>query len=44
MGWELRANVGDTFARSQVCKVEADVYRVAEEWRAEAIEKGWKES
>jgi hypothetical protein len=43
MGWELRASVGTEFLRSRVCREPAEVFKVAEQWRAEAQSKGWAE-
>jgi hypothetical protein len=39
-GWELRLTAG-TFQRSQVCKLEAEVFSASEEWQQEAMRQGW---
>lgn len=44
LGWELRLTVGDEFIRSQVCKMERDVFDVSREWRAAAEAKAWSGS
>ena len=44
LGWELRLAVGDAMSRTQVCKIEPDVFATASAWRAEAEEKGWTAS
>jgi hypothetical protein len=45
--WEwdgaIRLHVGDDLFRSEVCKVQDRVFRRADEWRAEALTKGWLE-
>ena len=40
-GWELRAFVGLEMHRSVVARTEAEVYAVSDQWKAEALEKGW---
>lgn len=52
LGWELRKRIGGTpdgktvigweLLESQVCKHEADVFSVADLWKGEAMDKGWK--
>lgn len=42
LGWELRLSSGSSFARTQVCRSEREVYEVSDAWRTEAIAKGWK--
>ena len=39
-GWELRLTAG-TFQRSQVCKIEAEVFSASEQWQQEARRQGW---
>ena len=41
MGWELRAFVGLDMHRSQVCKAEDEVLSTSDNWKAEAVTKGW---
>jgi hypothetical protein len=41
LGWELRLTIGDSMSRTQVCKIEPDVFEAAAAWRAEAEQKGW---
>lgn len=41
LGWELRLTAGASFSRSQVCKSEGDVHKVSQEWKDEAVKKGW---
>ena len=41
LGWELRLAAGANFSRSQVCKSEAEVLKTADDWKAEAVTKGW---
>ena len=41
LGWELRAFVGLDMHRSAVAKTEPDVFTTSDNWKAEAIEKGW---
>jgi hypothetical protein len=43
LGWELRLSTNASFARSQVCKTESEVFATADAWRAEALAKGWSE-
>jgi len=44
LGWELRLGAGSNFTRSEVCKTKADVFAVAEKWKAEALKQGWSEA
>jgi hypothetical protein len=41
LGWELLAFVGLDMHRSVVVKAEADVNKTSEEWKAEAVQRGW---
>jgi hypothetical protein len=41
MGWELRAFVGLDMHRSAVAKTEPEVHDTSEQWKAEALDKGW---
>ena len=41
LGWELRVGAGDEMARTHVCRHEADVFKTAEAWKAEAQQRGW---
>jgi hypothetical protein len=43
LGWELRQLRGDALTRSQVCKTSAVVVDVAEAWKADATEHGWRD-
>jgi hypothetical protein len=43
LGWEIRAVTGAELNRSQVCKVQPEVFTVAGQWKAEAAAKGWRE-
>ena len=43
LGWELRVDAGAEMARTQVCRHQADVFKTAEAWKAEALQKGWNE-
>jgi hypothetical protein len=40
LGWELRLETAGQLVRSQVCKHEADVFKTAGTWKAEAESKG----
>lgn len=42
LGWELRQEQGDAMSRTQVCKTQADVFDTADNWRIEAIGRGWQ--
>jgi hypothetical protein len=41
MGWELRAFVGLDMHRSAVAKSEPEVFKTSDQWKAEAVGKGW---
>ena len=41
MGWELLAFVGLDMHRAVVARTEPDVFRTSDQWKAEAVEKGW---
>jgi hypothetical protein len=41
LGWELLAFVGLDMHRSVVVKTEADVTKTSDEWKAEAVQRGW---
>jgi hypothetical protein len=41
MGWELRAFVGLDMHRSAVAKTESETLTTSDQWKAEALEKGW---
>ena len=40
-GWEVRAFVGLEIHRSIVAKTETDVFTISNQWRAEALARGW---
>lgn len=42
LGWEVRLQLAGELLRSQVCKHDADVFKTAETWKAEAEGKGWR--
>lgn len=44
LGWELRAFVGLEMHRSAVIKTEAEVSATSEEWKAEAVQRGWSQA
>jgi hypothetical protein len=41
LGWELRAFVGLDMHRSAVAKTETEVFDTSDQWKAEALSKGW---
>ena len=41
LGWELRLTAGSSFARSQVCKSQQEVFETSDAWKTEAVAKGW---
>jgi hypothetical protein len=41
MGWELRAFVGLEMHRSAVAKEEAEIHATSNQWKEEALGKGW---
>ena len=43
LGWELRLMIGADLFRTEVCKTEERVFKRADEWRTDAIAKGWQE-
>jgi hypothetical protein len=42
LGWELRQQQGDAVSRTQVCKTQKEVFDLADDWRVEAIGRGWQ--
>ena len=43
LGWELRLGAGSNFTRLHVCRTQAEVFSVADGWKAEAMRQGWTE-
>jgi hypothetical protein len=41
LGWEVLAFVGLEMHRSQVAKTEPELQAMADQWKAEAVGKGW---
>jgi hypothetical protein len=41
LGWELRLSIGENLSRSQVCRLQREVFDFSEHWRSEAEGKGW---
>jgi hypothetical protein len=44
LGWELRLMVmGGMFIRTEVCKTQTQVFELADQWKQDAVARGWRE-